>query len=102
MAFVREEKDGQVHLKIDGAMTVYEAESFRDELADCLMEYDGLILDLDDVKDCDTAGIQILYSAQKTAKDLGKSFLVAGFSNAVEEAMERVSGFGMGVFDSNG
>lgn len=101
MAFIREEKDGQVLLKIEGAMTVYEVVSFRDELADCLKTNDGLILDLDDVKDCDTAGIQLLYSALKTAKDIGKAFTVAGFSNAVEAAMERVSGFGMGFFDSN-
>ncbi len=80
MSFLRENKDGYALLKIDGPMTVNETASIRDELIECLVTYNGLILDLDAVSECDTAGIQLLCSARLTAKETGKSFSVTSAS----------------------
>jgi len=78
MTFERENKNGYARLKIIGAISVDEAAVFRKELAECLESYDGLILDLNEVSDCDVAGIQLLYSARRSAEKVGKSFKTEG------------------------
>ena len=43
------------------------------------------MLDLSDVTRCDTAGIQLLISAKRTAEEAGKGFLISEISEAVLE-----------------
>ena len=88
MNFSREEKDGCVVLKINGNLSVYEVANLRDELVACFDMYDGLTLDLNEVNDCDTAGIQLLCSAGKTAAETGKNFAVSVVSVSVGETLE--------------
>ncbi len=80
MTFKRENKNGCAHLKVAGALSVVEAEVFRKELVECLESSDGLILDLNEVSDCDVAGIQLLHSARISAENAGKSFAIEGAS----------------------
>ncbi len=80
MIFNREEKDGCALLSIEGSMTVNDAATLRDEMIACFNDYEGLILDLHEVSDCDTAGIQLLCSAKLTAERTGKSFNVTSAS----------------------
>jgi anti-anti-sigma regulatory factor len=67
-------------------MSLYEARSLRNELMTCLEMYAGLILDLDHVSNCDTAGVQLLCSAHKWAELKGKVFLIKGASGPVRDA----------------
>ena len=84
--FTREEKDGEAILKIKGAMSVYEAASIKDELAACFKSHDRVILDVDGVTDCDTAGVQLILSAFRTAENTGKTFEVRGTSDPVRKS----------------
>ncbi len=90
MDFEKEEKDGQAILKIKGALSIYEAASLREELAACLDQYQGLTIDLNEVSDCDTAGLQLLCSARRTAENAGKAFALTGTPEPVHEALSRV------------
>ncbi len=89
MSFMRKEKDGSALLKIEGAMTVNEAAELRSEMVECLDTYDGLILDLNNVSECDTAGIQLLCSARLTVQSTGKRLLVKSASMSLMDAFSR-------------
>ena len=87
MAIKREEKDGYAVVKVDGPFSVYEASDLRNEFLECFENYKGLILDLEEVSDCDTAGVQLLCSARKTSDSEGKPFTVAKVSDQVINAV---------------
>ncbi len=89
MAYEMETKNGQAVLKVNGRMTVSEAGSLRDKLIECFDDYNGLILDLQDVEECDAAGIQLICSVHKTAGTTEKPFSVANASKAVTETVVR-------------
>ncbi len=70
-------------------MTVSEASSLRDEMVECFNNYDGLVLDMNDVSECDVSGIQLLYSARLTAHSMGKCFEVGGASERSADILVR-------------
>ena len=90
MPFKREEKDGQAFFKIKGPMTINETTELKQELLVCLEDYNGLVLDLAEVVECDTAGIQLIYSTKKTVQDTDKAFTVTGASNCVQEIVSSI------------
>lgn len=61
-------------MQIGSSLSIYEAGNLRNEFAGHLNGHDSLFIALDSVETCDTAGIQLLLSAQKTAKKAGKDF----------------------------
>ncbi len=89
MAYEMETKDGHAILKVNGRMTVSEAGSLRDKLVECFDNYNGLILDLQGVEECDAAGIQLICSVLKTANAIEKPFSVTNASRAVTESVVR-------------
>ncbi len=89
MSFMRKQKDGYALLKIQGPMTINEATALHSEMVACFDEHDGLILDLNEVNECDTAGIQLLCSAKLTAKSTGKSFDITSTSLSSMSILER-------------
>ncbi len=89
MIFNKKEKDGCVLLSIEGEMTIADAAVFRNEMVQCFNDYEGLILDLHEVSNCDTAGIQLLCSARLTAESTGKSFNVTRASMSSMSELER-------------
>ncbi len=89
MTFEMETKDEQAILKVNGKMTVLKASALRDKLVECFDGYNGLTLDLQDVEECDAAGIQLICSIHKTAEIMEKPFSVANASKAVVESVVR-------------
>ncbi len=83
----REKKDGKALLIVEGSMSIYEGESLRDEMIECFGAYDGLLLDLDGVDECDITGVQLLCSAGKSGTEENKSFSVLRASGPVIEAL---------------
>lgn len=77
-------------LKVTGSMSIYEAAALREAMLAAIDGPEGLTLDLGDVAECDTAGVQLLCSAHITARNRGKSFHIRSLSEAVAEAMEGV------------
>ncbi len=75
-------------IRVKGALTIYEVAELRDLLLEGLDQTQGLRLNLADVTECDTAGIQLLYSARMTAKDRGKRFEFTERSRSVQETAE--------------
>ena len=78
MSITREDKDGSATLKIEGSMSIYDATAVRVELLACFDNSEDITLDLKRVTDFDTAGLQLLCAARKTAAEEGKRFCVAG------------------------
>jgi len=60
-------------LHVAGALEIYEAESLRRSVMEGLDSRRELLLDLQHVKTCDTAGAQLLWSARKAATQAGKA-----------------------------
>lgn len=77
-------------LCLAGSLDIYAAETVRAELRDRLADKPELVLDLAGIEHCDTAGLQLLLAAQRTAREAGKSFEVNGASNAILEVMQQL------------
>lgn len=78
------DQSGRV-LKLTGALGIGEAEELRNALRDFVGEASAPIVDLAEVDACDTAALQLLYSARKTADRSGKQFEFVGASAAIRD-----------------
>ena len=89
MAFTRKDSDGigVVEISGEGALSISEAASLHKELVNCLESCDGLTLDMTNAKECDTAGIQLLYSARKSFEKAGKSFSVENPTDEIRQSV---------------
>jgi len=96
MVSEEQDKDGNLVMKIEGSLSVYEVGDLKDLLLMGLTNYQGIILDINGVIACDTLGIQLLLSARKTAEKLNKTFNVTGDSQSVQDA---VTGVGLDAED---
>ena len=76
-------------LAINGSLSIYEVNNLREKLIDFLQANDGFEIDLNNISECDTAGVQLLYSAWKTADRMGKQMKIHGISESVKEAAVR-------------
>ena len=90
MGFTKQEKDQTVILKIDGPLTIDNLKHLKEELITCYDEYSGIVLDLKNVNECDTAGIQLLWATRKTATYKNKSFSIQSPSESIKNAAERI------------
>ncbi len=88
MAITREDKDGNIALRIEGALSIYEAAALRGEILSCLEEDTGLELDLEGVTECDTAGLQLLWAARKTAAEAKKALHIVNTPQPVLDALQ--------------
>ncbi len=78
--------DGQVRsLRIEGEMSIYRAAELRQQLLGALDGAAALALDLSSVTELDTAGVQLLLAAGKTAQARGQALRLVAPSAAVRE-----------------
>ncbi|MBW2107148.1 MAG: STAS domain-containing protein [Deltaproteobacteria bacterium] len=89
MEIKKTESDNGATLSITGSMTIYDASELRQHLLACLEEHPGMILDLSGVEDCDTAAIQVLCAARKSAELTGKPVSFQQPAGPVIEAAHR-------------
>ena len=87
MPFEREEMEERTRLKIQGALSIYDAAALREELLDCLKRDRDLELDLKRVTNCDTAGLQLLYAVRKTASAAGQTVRIENPSQPVQDTL---------------
>jgi anti-anti-sigma regulatory factor len=80
----KKELSGQVF-----SLTIYEVKELKSRFITALQDNELLEVNIKDIDKCDTAGLQLLYSAGKTAEDMGKRFIISGESKAIEDAMRR-------------
>lgn len=83
--------EGAVPVRIDvsGAMTIYEAAEQKARLLAALAAASALELDLGEVDEADTAGLQLLLLLRREGARAGKPVRVLRLSPAVTEVLER-------------
>lgn len=75
-------------LRLTGDLDLYNVETAREALLDHLSDKAGLDLELAGVETCDTAGMQLLLAARRSAVASGKTFFIQTPSPAVERCSE--------------
>ena len=75
-------------LKLSRNLTIYEAETIKAELLHGVSQRSVIDLDLSQVIEIDTAGIQLLMLAQRECRREGKALRVAACSPAVQELID--------------
>ncbi|RJF98911.1 STAS domain-containing protein [Noviherbaspirillum saxi] len=81
-------KDGARALRMEGEMTIYRAAELRETLLASLDGVARLDIDLSSVTELDTAGVQLLIAAKKTAQARQQELHLVAHSAAVLEAFE--------------
>lgn|SRR3990167_4756360 len=66
-----EARNDHTRIRVEGDFTIYEAAAVRDALLAALQRGLPITLDLDHVADMDSAALQLLVSARKSAAELG-------------------------------
>ena len=75
-------------LSIEGELTIYTAATQKDAILAFLHAGDSLELNLSQVTEMDTAGLQLLIMAKNEATQTGKSLRLSMHSPAVLEVLE--------------
>ena len=75
-------------LRIDGEMTIYRAAELKQTLLDALAGQETLDIDLGAVTEIDTAGVQLLMLAKKTAGERQCELRLSAHSEAVTQVFE--------------
>ena len=87
MNIVKDQLDGLLKLKIEGNMTIQNAEAIRAAFVASINNADHLNLSISGVTDIDVSGLQLVCSIHRTLKKLNKHF---SLSNQVPEALREV------------
>jgi anti-anti-sigma regulatory factor len=76
-------------LTIENSLTIYDVGLLKEKALEILGKSNFIEVNLDTVCECDTAGIQLLYSLKKSAKESGKELIINNPSRSVEDALKR-------------
>lgn len=71
-------------LRCEGPLDIRSVDELRSRLLECCHRNHHLVLDLAAVESCDTAGLQLLYSARKQAAREGKQIEVHAISASIQ------------------
>ncbi|MBK8118930.1 MAG: STAS domain-containing protein [Sulfuritalea sp.] len=80
--------DGATCLSVQGDLTIYHAAELKQRLVDGVRASAVLELDLSQVGEIDTAGLQLLALAKREALKPGHALRIVGHSPAVREVIE--------------
>lgn len=75
-------------LAIDRDMTIYHAEALKSELMDMLEHHQAIELDLSQIAEIDTSGVQLLMLAKRESLKQRKELRIVAHSPAVSELMD--------------
>jgi anti-anti-sigma regulatory factor len=81
-----------VHRDVDAgaSLSVFKAAYLYEKIFEAYREADTIEIDLGKVTDCDTAGIQLIYSLKKSGLKDGKNIIIKNISGAVEDTLNRM------------
>ncbi|MGD9157151.1 MAG: STAS domain-containing protein [Desulfobacteraceae bacterium] len=79
------------NIEIDTSLSIFNAATLHEKITKAYKKFDRINIDLKKITDCDTAGIQLLYSLKKSCLDVGKELSLTNPSDAVTGALERMS-----------
>ncbi|MEW8628165.1 MAG: STAS domain-containing protein [Candidatus Thiodiazotropha sp.] len=83
-----QKSDGNSRVVVEGEMTIYTAAAQKEELIAQLDRCTELELDLGEVSELDSAGVQILLMLKNETTSSGKSLRLVNHSEAVIEVFE--------------
>jgi len=75
-------------LALEGPLTIYGALELKDQLLAAVQDSPELRLDLAQVTELDSAGLQMLYLAKREASRRGHALHIVGHSAAVREVFD--------------
>ena len=78
-------------VELNTSLSVYNAAKLHSQLTEAYKNSDRIEIDLKNITDCDTAGIQLLFSLKKSCLDAGKQISLINPSEAVNDALNRMS-----------
>ena len=76
------------HLAINGEFTIYTAADWRERLLNAVVGQSDVELDLSEVSEIDTAGLQLLILSKREAARLNKSVTIVAHSPAVRQTLD--------------
>lgn len=88
MEITVEHSDGICQMLIAGEMCIYEAHEIKDELIASVAESNELEIDLSQVSEMDSAGLQLLLLAKKMCTDSNKTLRLVSHSEAALEVID--------------
>ncbi len=75
-------------LRLHGACTVYEVAAMQTDLLAAVQDFQRVEMDLSQVDDLDTAGLQLLMVCKQESRRLGHEMSIVAHSNAVVGVFE--------------
>jgi anti-anti-sigma factor len=88
MPIQAETHDGLSQLRIAGDMTIYTAADLKQELMKHMFQPGELEIDLSEVSEMDSAGLQLLILAKREALHGGRAMRLTGHSRAVLDVLD--------------
>ena len=88
MTLSTEKIDGLCKIRIEGDMTIFNANDLKKDLMEIVDECPELEVDLSRVSEVDTSGLQLLILAKRESKSLNKAFRVVSYSPGILNVME--------------
>jgi anti-anti-sigma factor len=82
------QRDGQPGLELAGELTIYTVAEARRQLVDWLARVPALELNLKEVEELDTAGVQLLVWLKRTAAASGTALVLAHHSPSVVAVLD--------------
>ena len=73
-----------MNLTVEKKLTIYEVTEIQKKILALLDSGSHLQMDLSQVTECDTAGIQLLCSILRTARKKGEAITIPAFSSAIQ------------------
>ena len=83
--------DGQPCLRLTGVLTIYTAAQARTEIPVRLAKHGALTLDLSDLDELDTAGVQLLLWLKRDLASRGSALVLIRHSPAVVEVLDQLN-----------
>ena len=90
MAITIQDKKGACIIRHETQLTATEATDLKAVLAEKFDNHHDITLEFTDLTDCDTLGVQLLLSANKSAKIGDSRFYLKGNIEALRLAAERI------------
>lgn len=80
----------KLSLCIDGDFTIYSVEEYRKSIAKRFNADQVLEVDLSEVEDIDTSGLQLLAAMDKQCSDSGTEMMISAASTVAQEAIDAI------------
>ena len=77
-----------LRMVVEPDMTIYHAIELKQKLLDALLQTELLEVDLSQVSEIDTSGIQLLMLTKRESQKQGKTLAIVAHSPAVREALD--------------